>query len=183
MPSLSRMPAMTRDAAMKTSTWRYFHFENAWRFRWKSTRRAATTSGLRGRPFFICSAIAASATPIGSCAWTTSGFTSRSTWPSCQAACTSNSLRGEKPTKRRPSCARRFSSPPSCATSTAGWPSSSRPVTSCRTWFWPPRQVRAVSMWTERTSRLMLSRSIAAGPMRPQLRELQEHVVRVHRPR
>ncbi len=70
---------MTSEAAMNTSTWPYFHFENAWRFRWKSTRREATTSGWRGAPVRICRAMAASDTAIGSCACTTSGSISRST--------------------------------------------------------------------------------------------------------
>ena len=133
MPSLVNIDATRREAAMKTSTCRYFHFEKAWRFRWKSTRRAQATSGRGGAGAPIFKAIAVSATAIGSCAWITCGRTSATTRPSCQAACTSNSLFGEKPTNRSPSRALRFNSPSSCATSTAGCPSSSRPFTVSRT--------------------------------------------------
>ena len=58
MPSASRIEAIVADAATKTSTCRYFHFENACRLRWKSTRRAAATSGRFAVRPFICNAIA-----------------------------------------------------------------------------------------------------------------------------
>ena len=45
MPSWTRMSRMAPEAAMKPSTWRYFHCENALPCRWKSTRREATTLG------------------------------------------------------------------------------------------------------------------------------------------
>ncbi len=143
---------MAREAATNTSTWRYFHFEKACRLRWKSTLRDATTSGTSARAVRICSAMAVSETAIGSCACTTSGRRSSRTFASCQPAWTSNSLRGAKPRNRRPSPARRRSSPLSWASRMASWPASARPVTVSSTWFWPPRQVRAVSMWSDRIS-------------------------------
>ena len=100
---------------------------------------------------------------------------------------------------RAPRCARRRSSPPGCATSAARWPIARRPLTVSSTWFWPPRQVRAVSMWRENigyqaqtsatANQLTASASsrcacfVAAALLLqlPQLRELQEHVVRVQR--
>ena len=45
MPSLARIAAIAFDAAMNIDTCRYFHCENEWRFRWKSTRREATSGG------------------------------------------------------------------------------------------------------------------------------------------
>ena len=55
------------------------------------------------------------------------------------------SVRGASGIRSRPSAARCRSSPSGCATSVARWPIDRRPLTVSRTWFWPPRQVLAVS--------------------------------------
>ena len=121
-------------------------------------------------------AAAATATPCGSWAWTISGWICLRTRASRQAAARSSSVRGARPMRSRPSAARRRSSPCGCATSTVRWPRPRRPSTVSSAWFWPPRQVRAVSMWSE---------SIALGhgtaPALPQLGQLQEDVPAVHR--
>src|SRR4029079_12168601 len=61
-----------------------------------------------------------------------------------------------------------------CATRIVRCPAARSPSTVNRTWFWPPRHVRAVSMWIENTASGALSKALL-----PQLRELQKHVVRV----
>src|SRR5204863_287569 len=50
------------------------------------------------------------------------------------------------------SAARWRSSPSECATSIVRCPSARSPMIVVRTWFCPPRHVRAVSMWSENIS-------------------------------
>ena len=113
-PSATSICRIASDAAMKQSTWRYFQRENELPFRWKSTRRAATSAGI-GAPLAaadpIDSASAAIATPCGSCAWTTSGASRLMTRENFQAAERSISVRGAIGIRSSPSTARRRSSP------------------------------------------------------------------------
>ena len=70
-PSATSICRIASDAAMKQSTCRYFQRENELPFRWKSTRRDATSAGAGRAPTAPSdSASAAMATPCGSCAWT-----------------------------------------------------------------------------------------------------------------
>ena len=97
---------MAREAAMNRSTCRYFHRENEWPCRWKSTRRDATIFG-RGSGALNDSARPAIATAWGSWACTICGFQSRMMRDSFHAADRSTSLRGASGTRSGPSDARR----------------------------------------------------------------------------
>ena len=174
----------------KRSTWRYFQRENELLLRWKSTRRAATSAGRRGGEA-IDRAVAATATPCGSCAWMTSGCRSRMTRDSRQAAGRSTSPRGASGTTSM-SAGRRFrSSPFGWATTTTRCPRARRPLRGQQHLVLaaPPR-ARGVdlegehlaSALTRSCSCLRASQLPAASclpPQLPQLRELQEHVVAV----
>ena len=145
IPSARRMRAIASDAVMNVRTWRYFHCENEFFLRWKSTRRDATSGGT-GCAVDIDRASAAVETACGSCAWTMSGRSRLRSRDSFQPAFRSSSWLGASGTKSSPSAARRRSSPAGCAISMARCPAERRPITVSSTWFWPPRQVVAVSM-------------------------------------
>ena len=62
------------------------------------------------------------------------------------------------------------------------WPAGHSTVSS--TWFWPPRHVRAVSMWRENIHGSAVRGSglrVMLWSEFPELRKLEEHVVAVHR--
>ena len=140
-----------RDAAMKPSTCRYFHCENAFACRWKSTRREATIFG-RGFGAPNDNASAAIETACGSCACTIAGVPLADDAGERHAVARSISFIGASGSRSAPSEARRYSSPSGCATSTARWPRARSPSTVRRTCCCPPRQVRAVSMWRANTA-------------------------------
>ena len=142
-------PRIASDAAMKPSTCRYFHRENELPLRWKSTRRA-TTSGGRG------------------------DRRRRSTAPPRPSRRRAGRARGRRratgragrATGARPPAGRSRCAAPSgdqVVAVAAGAGAARRPGARRRrrdgraregrasvssTWFWPPRQVRAVSIWT-----------------------------------
>ena len=127
-------------------TCRYFHFENEFVLRWKSTRRDATSGGT-GCAVDIDSASAAIETACGSCAWTMSGR-SRLQQPrqlpaGLQIQLVAGRERDEVESLRRaPAQLAR----PGARRACARWPAARRPITVSSTWFCPPRQVVAVSM-------------------------------------
>ena len=145
---------------MKQSTCRCFHRENEWCRRWKSTRRDTTSAGDRAADPAIGTASAAIAVACASWAWTMSGARRRMTRDSRHAALRSISLRDAIGTSSSPSAARFLSSPLGCATSIVRCPIARRPFTVSSTWFCPPRQVWAVSMWRENISEDSLTTDI-----------------------
>src|SRR5947209_5250754 len=96
------------------------------------------------------------------------------------AAVRSSSDFGASGTSSSPSAARLRSSPSGCATSAARWPISRKPLTVSRTWFCPPRQVRAVSMWSENMVQGSAFRVRRSEFQFPEFGEFQRHVIRVH---
>ena len=181
------------DAQMKQSTWRYFQRESALPLEVEvdAARRDQRAASLGC--VLIDSASAAIATPCGSCAWTMSGCSCLMTRDRRQAAPRVHLGLGASGRRSSPSAARRRSSPSACATSIGAVPERAQARARSRA----PGSVRPARCAPCRCGARTSASRVGSRPRRsarlrgrrlavlqlPELRELQEDVVRIQRPR